>query len=206
MPKEYQEFDVALKNLHPNWQFMEWDEDKVIAFIKEFYPDFLPVYLSYDSPTKKHDASRYLIVRHFGGVFIQHSIKLQKNLEPLLIGADLVVARQTTDPESGYANGFFASIPRHKFWDYHINSLPDRVSLYVLDATGPAVLTNNLRQYLKDTQDSGVKILHSKHLFPFSWEEKDAEIKAICRKDHDKCFKLFPESYGFCLWTGSWIK
>ena len=171
IPNIYQDFDLILKDLHPDWEFMEWDDEKILNFITEYYSEFLSTYLAYDEPVKRHDVSRYLIVAHFGGVFIQHSIKLQKNLELLLKGSDLVLSIQKKS--SMYiANGFFASVPQHKFWKIFIKNLPKISNLHVLEATGPKALSASIERYLA-TKDTSIKILNHKHLFPFNWEEKD---------------------------------
>ena len=202
MPAIYQEFDLILKALHPHWQFMEWDDKKVLNFVMEFYPAFLPTYLAYDVPVKRHDASRYLIVNHFGGVFIQHSIKLQKNIEPLLEGADLVFSAQSKNLDIG--DSFFASIPKHNFWQGFINKLPNTAKLYVLDTTGPRALESSIKKYSQENKDY-IKILPYTYLYPFDWTEKNSDLINDSCYQHNKCFELFPDAYGFCLWTGSWL-
>jgi mannosyltransferase OCH1-like enzyme len=208
IPVKYKEFDTILKNLHPDWQVMEWNNANVKEFVSNFYPDFLPTYLSYDIPVKAHDAARYLIVNHFGGVFIQHSIKLQKNIEPLLMHADLVVSKQSKD-SSDIGNAFFASIPGHGFWRNFISrDLKIHASeKNVLQATGPDIFTKSVSNYIRNEGSNGVVYLDHQHLFPFDWIQKgDSPIKEMCIDDNSRCFELFPEAYGFCQWSGSWVK
>jgi mannosyltransferase OCH1-like enzyme len=45
MSDTYKKFDKILKDLHPDWQIMEWDDEKIEKFIKLNYPDFIEVYL-----------------------------------------------------------------------------------------------------------------------------------------------------------------
>jgi len=205
MPEIYKEFDKHLKKLHPDWKFVEWDEKKIEEFIKNHYPDFLETYLSYDSPTKKHDASRYLIVNHFGGVFIQHSIEISKNLEPLLAGYEAVFSEQDL-ANNTICNGFFAAKANHPVLKEIIKKLPETTKLSISPATGPYLVTVLLHDYFKDNDTKDILILKPKYLFPFDWSEKTREpFYSYCIKNTKNCMTLFPEGYGYCLWTGAWL-
>lgn len=204
IPEIYQEFDKILKNLHHDWQFMEWNDKTILKFINDYYPEFLPTYLSYDAPVKRHDACRYLLLDHFGGVFIQHSFKFQKNIEPLLKDVDLVLTTNTKAANT-IANGFLASTQGHEFWKICIKELYKTASLPTLDATGPHFLVNTLGLYVSQYGEDSLRILPRDYLLPFDWNEKfDPIINENCIEDHSKCFELFPKAYSFCLWNWAW--
>lgn len=204
MPEKYQEYDRILKDLHPNWTFMEWDDNKVLDFIKIHYPDFLETYLSYDKPVKRHDASRYLILNHFGGVFIQHSLKFRHNIEPLIKGAEIVLTEQSQNIISIW-NGFIASIPGHPILKNIIDEMPSRSKAHILISTGPVLITEITHKYLNNTKNSNVRVLHHKFLLPFDWIEKDNEpTYTNCILDDKKCFDLYPDAYSYCLWSKAW--
>lgn len=201
--KLYQKYDLILKRLHPDWEFVEWDEEKVLNFVKEFYPEFLPIYTSYDIPLKRHDAARYLILKHYGGVFIQHSFHLSKNLEPLLEGSDFVIAEEIPNSIN---MAFLSSIPNHPLLEKVVNTLPETSKLHILEATGPRLITRIIKNYLLNNDDSTVAILDKKYLYPFDWAEKgDEPINSKCLKTHKDCFQLFPEAYAYTIWQASWM-
>lgn len=209
IPQKYIKEDFILMDLHKDWTIMRWDEEKVESFIKRYYPNFYKTYMSYDAIIKKHDAARYLILKEYGGIFIQHSIKIRKNLEPLLRGSKIVFSKQSSDTRylDLLANGFIASTPKHPFWDLLISNLPATKNNYVLDATGPNFLTNMLKTYMRSASDTSVKVLRHKYLFPFDWNEKNLNlINELCIKEDTRCFKLFPDAYGYCLWTAVWLE
>ena len=204
MPEIYKEFDVVIKNLHPDWQFMEWNDKTIFLFISEFYPEFLSTYLAYDAPVKRHDACRYFIMDHFGGVFIQHSFRFQKNIKPLLEGADLVLSEDTR--YSGLLqNGFLASVPHHPFWKILIDALPNKANLSVLNATGPHLLATVVKDYLARSEHEPIRMLNREYLLPFNWNEKHIPIiHSKCIESSSQCFELFPNAYAFNLWSWSW--
>lgn len=209
MSELYKENDQILKNLHPDWYFMEWDDKKVLNFVHDIYPEFFETYISYDVPVKRHDASRYLILKHYGGVFIQHSFRFQKNIEPLLQDYELVFSKKTDKfsdrLKNELCNNFIATVPNHKFWNDMISTLPAKAGTYVMDATGPTLLTEVVKNYQQKNHDQSIKILDHKYLFPFYFFEKNNPlIKDNCIDQPSKCFDLFPDIYAFCPWTSSW--
>ncbi len=210
MPARYNESDAILKSLHPDWQFIEWDENQVLNFIDQEYPEMLALYLSYDVPVKRHDFARYLILNKFGGVFIQHSFVFQKNIEPLLGSNQLVLSTKMNIPErkDELANNFIASVPNHPFWKFLFGKLVKSANIEnVMNATGPFIFTKAFKEYQAKNHDTSIQVLDYQHLFPFYFFDKDKpEIKENCidHSDLKQCFKLFPDIYAYCPWTSSW--
>jgi mannosyltransferase OCH1-like enzyme len=184
---------------------MDWNKERIYDFVKLNYPEFLSSYEAYDVLIKQHDAAIYLIVNHFGGVFIQHSIKLQKNIEPLLKGAEAVFSLQTIDYK-GFANSFFATVKAHPVWENIINEcLLKKPSKFLTLAFGEKFIFVELSKYQQNNKED-IKILAYQHLFPFDWidAKENFLIKEECINDDSECFDLFPDAYGFCDWSGSW--
>ena len=206
IPELYKEFDKYLKNLHPNWTFMEWNDTTVEQFIKEYYPNFLETYTNYDQPVKRHDAVRYLIIKHYGGVFIQHSIRLFKNIEPLFQEYGAVFSVQSKYDHT-IANSFFATVPYHPIFDDIEEELKQRSIIQDPTlATGPLLITEIVNKYLEKHKANDIGILPTKFLFPFDWNEKYQQpYYTHCFLDYNQASVVLPESYGFCRWAGSWI-
>ena len=223
MPNLYKKYDKRLKELHPDWTFMEWDDESSLEFIKQYYPDFLPVYYSYEAPVQRLDAVRYLLVHHYGGLSIQHSFYVQKNLEPLLRGQELVVSEVeysknfTTPFDVRFVNNnFFASIPKHPIISNTIEYLVIRSSIskkqydsveYILLTTGPILFSDMIYHYLYENPDKKVKILDEFFLSPFYHRKKLREpVWSKCIVSPQKCSEIYPEAYAFTIWSGSWMK
>ena len=204
IPPLYKMLDYALKKHHPDWEFMEWNDNSINEFVKKYYPEFWPIFDSYDVAVKKHDAFRYLVIHHYGGVFIQHSIMVYKNLEPLLRGYDAVFSEQSI-VDNTICNGFFGSVKKHKILREIIKNLPKIKDRHILQATGPYVASHFVHEYFKKNRLGNVLILSPKYLFPFDWNQKNQEpYFSSCIKSLTKCRELFPESFGYCFWSASW--
>lgn len=216
LPQLYRKYDTVLKKLHPGWEFVEWGEKDVEKLLKDHYPELLELYNSYDKPIKKHDFSRFIILKHYGGAFIQHSFHFAKNISPLLEGSDFVIGVQYSDKQvkskPKYKKellniAFMASIPDHAVLDELIKSLPKTSKLDVIEATGPKFATPIIMSYLEKSKDDSVAILPNKYIYPFFVSDKtNKKIYKNCIAKHDSCFQLFPEAYAYTIWKMSWTK
>ena len=216
MSDEYEKNDEILKNLHPDWYFMEWDDKKTLNFVHDYYPEFYNTYISYDQPIMRHDAARYLILKQFGGVFIQHSFVFQKNIEPLLANYDLVfsnkfdsIALKMPNRKNELSNGIMASVPGHDFWNHIIKAMTEAKKSSVMSATGPFLLSKMVNKYLKENDEQNIKILDAKYLMPFFVSERnDVKIKSKCIDSINlyECFSLYKDAFAYTPWNGDWAK
>jgi mannosyltransferase OCH1-like enzyme len=216
IPEVYKKFDQRLKELHPDWQIIEWNPLTILAFIKQYYPDFLPTYYSYVAPVQRVDVARYLILDHYGGLMIQHSFYVNKPLEPLIRGYEFVATVENI--ESFMLNpGFCASIPKHPILSKIIKNLPLRAKAFgnknqhsvlptILTTTGPIAFSDMVYGYLLDNiNDKSVQILTNKFVYPFFVNNKQYEpIWSHCIANQERCVDLYPDAYAFTLWSASW--
>jgi mannosyltransferase OCH1-like enzyme len=201
-PEKYVRNNEILKSLHPDWFFMEWNDQQVLDFVATYYPEFFSTYINYPEPIMRHDASRYLILNHFGGIFIQDSFVFNKNIQPLLGEYKLIVSKKTNiaERENELSNGIIASTPNHPFWQYFIPELinvsknrKDHAKNFVMSITGPFIFTDAIDKYLNSTHDNSIKILDKQYLMPFYYiDNKLDHIKKNCIETEDpkQCFTL----------------
>lgn len=73
--------------LNPGWKYMFWDENKINDFIKnnedsyvyEAYMKINPVFKA-----MKSDLARYIIINHFGGVYLDIKVKILNKLDSFI--------------------------------------------------------------------------------------------------------------------------
>ncbi|WP_209427701.1 glycosyltransferase [Pararhodobacter sp. SW119] len=54
-----------------------WDEQRAKAFLAEYYPDILPLFLSASHPAMGSDLLRLCIIEHFGGLYLDADMALR---------------------------------------------------------------------------------------------------------------------------------
>ena len=94
IPQVYKNFTETLLELHSGWKLMLWDEERVEELLGKFYPELLPIWLSYDVSIKRHDSARIFILHHLGGVYLDHDFMPIKNIEPLIENYQFIIGRE----------------------------------------------------------------------------------------------------------------
>ena len=214
-PAKFLVWSEQFRRLHPDWDYLFWDDISSREFIKTHYPSFVETFENYDVDIKRADVLRYLLMHHFGGVYVDLSFQLVKKLDRLLGNCSVVLAQSTTKPEEagGYiGNAFMASVPGLDLWQNILlrleaspkdsPDLPDSKDKHVLYATGPYFLTAAITE-LGLPQDS--KIYHPEYVYPFHWEDKDPTALS-CRKNPKLCPRLYPRAFLIKHWSGLWLK
>ena len=71
-------------NLHPDYEYILWTDQKSLDFITQEYPWFLSTFIGYKHPIQRADAIRYFVLAHYGGVYIDLDDGCKRRLDPLL--------------------------------------------------------------------------------------------------------------------------
>ncbi len=74
-PKKYIDLENECRRLNPEYKIEHWDEKRTDRFIKKFYPLFFEKYKNYKYPIQKVDSSRYFILNHYRGIYMDMDIK-----------------------------------------------------------------------------------------------------------------------------------
>ncbi|MBN9255510.1 MULTISPECIES: glycosyltransferase [unclassified Mesorhizobium] len=171
VPARFQAYVDSWKRHHPHWTIMFWSDRKLLEFVAEHYPDFLPIYCGYIG-VERADAGRYLLLHHFGGVYADIDCECVAPFDPLLTEDRIVLCKEPDTHAVQQAdfrglpyllfNGTMASPPHHPFWPHLMSLLPNLArAKEVLDATGPCVLTSAQVSY----GDQNAFAIHSSSLF-----------------------------------------
>ena len=78
-----------LKLLHPDWEHVFFDDDDVLRFIAQEFPQYKTAFDSFPRSIQRFDFFRYLAVYRYGGFYFDLDVFLSKPLNDLL-GHDCV--------------------------------------------------------------------------------------------------------------------
>src|SRR5215831_21037072 len=73
-----------LRLLHPNFEYLFFDDAQVEEFIDAQFPQYRPVFDSFPVRIQRYDFFRYLAVYRFGGFYFDTDVLLASGLENLL--------------------------------------------------------------------------------------------------------------------------
>ena len=163
-----------LKCLNPGFEYLFFDDDQVAAFIRDEFPQHQDVFERFPIRIQKYDFFRYLAVFRLGGFYFDLDVFLAKGLQALLEHAcvfpfeELTLSRYLRrefglDWEIG--NYAFGATAGHPFLQAVIQNCIEaqqeprwvkpmlkgiprlfRSEFYVLNTTGPGLLTRTLAE------------------------------------------------------------
>jgi len=150
IPPRWRAGQQAVKDLHPDWEYMFWTDTSALSFITSHYPAHLHAFTSYKYPIQRVDALRYFLLHHYGGIYLDLDISPSRPLDPLLSYPAFACRTKPT----GISNDALGSVPQHQFWGHVIDSLDAYnrnwlVSyITVMYSTGPLFLSVIWVEYL----------------------------------------------------------
>jgi mannosyltransferase OCH1-like enzyme len=96
MYKKFQTASNACIDLHSNYNYTLWTHKKILIWLKMHYSWFLPVYQNYRYDMQRIDAMKYLLLLHFGGIYLDLDVKCKV---PDLITAMLPLDKRGIEPD-----------------------------------------------------------------------------------------------------------
>jgi hypothetical protein len=173
-----------VKLLHPEFTYRFFDDASIEAFLEEEFPEYRREYHSFRFRIQKYDFFRYLAIYRFGGFYLDLDVFLAQSLHPLLTSAcvfafeelaegkffrdrlrmDWQIGNYAFGAESGHP--FLAAVienclraKRDPGWvKPMMQGIPPTVrsEFYVLNTTGPGMLSRTFGENPKLIQDVNV--------------------------------------------------
>ena len=131
-PAEWVEARRSCLDMHPHFTSHLWTDDTAMDFLTQNYPHIVPTYTSYPSIVQRADALRYVIMYHYGGVFLDMDLVCIASLDPLVAILEEKQAQMQTNSTImavqakpvGVSNGFIIATQRHPVLEYAMENLP----------------------------------------------------------------------------------
>ena len=96
-----------------DFEYKFWDDDSLDNFVKEKYPQIYGEYKNFQCHIFQLDCVRYLLLHHFGGIYIDMDVYCYNNFYNELKG-DVNLVESIGDEL--VQNSLMASLPNHPFW------------------------------------------------------------------------------------------
>tara|TARA_R110002020_G_scaffold107363_1_gene249390 strand:+ start:333 stop:923 length:591 start_codon:yes stop_codon:yes gene_type:complete len=78
IPDEWVENMEVNKKLNRGWRHILWDENKIMNFVNKNYPEYKKMINSFPEKFYLIDFSRYLILKKYGGIYIDLDVRCRK--------------------------------------------------------------------------------------------------------------------------------
>ena len=141
LPHFFKKSPQLIKELMPDWEYKFWSDEDLDEFIRDNYNDEYDMWSTLSPKIKRIDVSRYYLLHHFGGVYMDMDFHIKKNIEHLLTGANIFSYKSYQAVVKGwdfFGNAFMASKKGEEFWLDLINWIYEQPNHEnVLQHTGP---------------------------------------------------------------------
>lgn len=151
-----------LQQIMPDMDYTFFDDDMIETFIQEEYDkDTLTLFQKLNVGAAKADLWRYMIMYKRGGVYLDVDSDILTSLDPLLnSGADVVLAAEPA-PSSFFVQWALIAKPGHDIFRLAVelalfNIKHEHHPHDVHKATGPAVLTQAIEEYIHQQGLTGI--------------------------------------------------
>lgn len=181
LPEYFRVLGQTWKANHLEWCYRYWNDKSMYAFLEQHYPEYVKRYKLFTYDIQRWDAIRYLILFHYGGIYVDFDYECLKCIEPLLKNVKCCFAMEPMEHVSNGApspyfnnalmgsvsgNGFMQFVVKHVFErDENVLGCKDDKSRYVLNSTGPLMLSSLYHSYPNKEE---VTLLPASFVSPFS--------------------------------------
>uniref|UniRef100_A0A1I8IN34 Glycosyltransferase family 32 protein n=1 Tax=Macrostomum lignano TaxID=282301 RepID=A0A1I8IN34_9PLAT len=150
------------KILHQTFETRKYyllTEKDIVAFISEYYPFFMRKYLSFRMHVQRGDSIRYMVLHHFGGIYIDMDVECAKPFFPSLENLTAFVDQEAKEhavilygKDFSAMNSAMGSVPGHPFFlrlVFAMMEVDDKTG-GAGPTTGPDLLTSQLQSWWTD--------------------------------------------------------
>lgn len=211
VPSAFLYWQESWKIMHPDFEYRLWTNQDIEYLIESESDQINELYYHYNKIICKMDLARYVILKKYGGLYVDIDFECLKPHHKLLALNNFIlgfepsnhfkIANEKNNLSRTIAcNAWMASVPNHPFWMHFLNHLSEVKSKYtdVLDLTGPFALTRAISSY----GSNKLTILPEASIYPVDkgacWSGKVQDLEFF-EKQTRKSFALHH-------WVGTWFR
>ncbi|MBQ0004130.1 MAG: hypothetical protein KBT21_11410 [Treponema sp.] len=197
LPDQYKPFIETFKKYNPDWQFILWDEEKILS-LQNFTSK--KDYLTASNYGMKSDIARYAILKEYGGFYFDTDFECLKNLSPISDKSSFISCLQFTD-KIEFGNAMIACCAHHPLIEKISSSIKGINSsdiLEIINTTGPGFLTNMIMNNISTITEFDA-LLPAEYFFAVPNSEK-ADVRAAKHR------YITDNSYAIHYWESSWFQ
>ncbi len=201
LPETYTIFSETWKKHHPDWDYILWDNEKILA-LRDFPAK--NAYLRAKSYGVKSDIARYEILKQFGGVYADTDFECVASFDSL-VGKSTFFAGVIFGNDPEIANGLIGAVPNHPVIEYMCESTAKIKTstteiMDIIHLTGPGLITKAFFSLLDELPISDI-VLPSQYFYPFPNFSKHEGISQEEIRSH-----ISTESMAIHYWDVSWSR
>jgi mannosyltransferase OCH1-like enzyme len=216
LPKYFVLLGKTWKEHYPAWKYEFWDSERMIAFVKKYYPQYWDFYSQFPYNVQRWDAIRYLILHKIGGMYVDFDYESLEPIDFLLENKTCCFAMEPQshcrifNRETMFNNALMISVPCHPFMKKIIKKVFSKETVQYQDVskdvcvwktTGPLNLIDLFEQM--DTEEKkSVYLIPDKYVTPFDVMQARRFRLGEESEELENCLK---EAYAVHYFFSGWM-
>lgn len=196
---------INTKKIHPNWQYILWDENSIIKLLNEQenvkYKDKFNEFIYMH---QRIDFAKIMILNRYGGIYIDMDCDVIKNLDDLFEknnSYDFIISKISDKIDSVsnyltchkfrecYNNGIIISKPNVEICKYLMDNFISQCNwnkvLCIQNTTGPPIFNTLVDKYIDENQNNKILILAYHYFEPCVGSECDVNDDTYIIHKHE---------------------
>ena len=219
LPPAFQMLVQKMVALHPEWDIRLWTDDEMMAFVKEHgSPQQFEKYSGYTKMIQCCDYFRIFVVSVMGGVYLDLDVDLERSFDELpayvtaffpcekVMSKEALIQHKNRDAVR-IGNYAFGALAGHPFFKYFLERLQVAKSdsmetaNWILETTGPGVLTTSYHDYVKEKGKNGIDASGTD--VTLLWPPLSSAARCRCG-NYDGVMSCRVGTFGAHLHAGTW--
>ncbi len=215
LPDFFATLGETWKEQYPGWQYEFWNDQRMEAFIREFYPQHWDIYSRFPFDVQRWDVIRYLILDKIGGMYVDFDYESLEPIDGLIAGKTCCFA---LEPQSHcdifkrrvmFNNALMLNKPGHSFMKKIVETVfsekrlmydTSKRDICVFNTTGPWILID-LYESLSEHEKSDVYLIPDKYVTPFDVMQARQLKMGIETDELENCLQ---EAYAVHYFFNGW--
>ena len=128
LPEHFKTLGETWRKSYPDWEYIQWDNEMMINFIKKNYPQYWDTYRRFHYNIQRWDSIRYLILDKLGGMYVDFDYESIEPMTELIKDKECCFSLEPEihSPRRGelfFNNAMILSVPEHFFMKKIISSV-----------------------------------------------------------------------------------
>ena len=209
IPKHLKNAQRSWHLFNPDFQYILWNSSMVDHLIQQHYPSQWTLYNSYSRWVQRADFARYVILHHYGGIYVDIDIECISSMRQVnkTFPSNAEFVMYETRPY-GVSNDFLMSKPKHPFIASVINGLSSANRWYIIPyltvfcSTGPLYLYGRYMSYQKKSDililDISRTVSFLYHKDGAAWHQLDGKVVWWIYEHRDLSFRYALSAFAVC--------
>ena len=212
VPEEWRRCVQSWRDMHPDWDVRLWTDEDNRNFVATEYPEILEVYDAYSYGIQRADAIRYLLLHHFGGVYVDLDLECIQPFDELLVDKQFFIGKEPQDhadymeEQVMVCNACMGSVAGHPFLEALIQGMQQQPKILthddVLSSTGPIMVSRVYEQYTGEA----ISLLEDSAFYPLNSKDERLGLMLHEQQGHEdvRAELIAQGSYAVHYWDNSW--